>query len=119
MNMPAAAQVVTATTEHLGGGGVEIPVVRIVVSLAACLAIAALAILFLRQRGGQIDLRTALGRVSSRRSAIDVIEVRRLSLHGDVCLIRHDDREYLLLVQAGDSRVLRERDVVSNGRPAI
>jgi hypothetical protein len=99
-----------ATAGHLGGGGVEIPVVRIVMSLIACLIIAALAILFLRQRSGR-PLRFDFAALKARGGLIDVVEVRRLSLHGDVCVVRHDGREYLLLVQAGDSRVLREREI--------
>ena len=110
MILLAAANGMTAAAGHLGGGGVEIPVVRIVVSLIACLVIAVLAILFLRQRG-DTPLRANFAGLSARRGAIDVVEVRRLSLHGDICLVRHDGREYLLLVQAGDSRVLRECDL--------
>lgn len=110
MILLAAADNAASVAGHLGGGGVDIPVGRILISLVACLMIAALAILLLRQKGGK-DFRLTLGRLSARRGAIDVIEARRLSLHGDVCLVRHDGREYLLLVQAGDSRVLRERDV--------
>jgi hypothetical protein len=100
-----------ATAGHLGGGGVDIPVLRIVMSLIACLIIAVLAILFLRQRSGR-PLRFDFSALKTRGGAIDLVEVRRLSLHGDVCVVRHDGREYLLLVQAGDSRVLRERDVL-------
>ena len=110
MILLAAAGDATNAAARLGGGGVDIPVGRILISLIACLMIAALAILFLRQKGGK-DLRLTLGRLAPRRGEIDVVEVRRLSLHGDVCLFRHDGREYLVLVQAGDSRVLRERDL--------
>ena len=103
---------------HLGGGGVDLPVGRIVLSLLACLAIAVLAVLFLRQRGGRVDLRTAFGRLTPRRGLIDVLEVRRASLHGDLCLVRHDGREYLLLLQAGAATVLREREAPdSDGWP--
>jgi hypothetical protein len=109
MILLTAAGNATTAAGHLGGGGVDIPVGRILISLIACLMIAALAILFLRQKGGK-DLRLTLGRLSPRRGAIEVVETRRLSLHGDICLVRHDGREYLLLVQAGDSRILREGD---------
>ena len=110
MILLAVASNAASAAGHLGGGGVDIPVGRILISLLACLMIAALAILLLRQKGGK-DIRLTLGRLSPRPGAIEVVEARRLSLHGDVCLVRHDGREYLLLVQGGDSRVLRERDV--------
>lgn len=98
-----------AVANRLGGGGVDIPVARILLSLIACLIVAVLAILFLRQRGGKIDLRGSLGRLAAGRGAIDVVEVRRVSLNGDICLIRHDGTEYLILVQAGASTILREQ----------
>lgn len=96
---------------HLGGGtGLDLPIGRIVVSLLTCLLIAVLAVVFLRQRAGKLDLRTAVARLSSRRVEIEIVEVRRLSPHGDVALIRQADREYLVLIQAGRSTILRERD---------
>ena len=112
MIVPTLASQAADAAGHLGGGGaLDIPVARIVASLIACLLIAALAILFLRQRAGKTDLRALLGRLTSTQGAIDIVEVRRLSMHGDVCLIRHDGREYLLLVQSAGATVLRERDI--------
>ena len=96
---------------RLGGGGVDIPVARIFASLVACLLIAVFAILFLRQRGGKSDLRASLGRLAARHGEIEIVEVRRVSLNGDICLVRHDGCEYLILVQVGTSTLLRERPV--------
>lgn len=94
---------------HLGGGGGEtVSFVRVAASLAICLLIAALAVLLIRQRSGGMDLGAALRRIAPRTGRIDVVETRRLSPHADVCLLRHDDREYLLLLQVGRTRVLRE-----------
>ncbi|MGK6317899.1 hypothetical protein [Sphingomonas sp. DT-204] len=109
--LAAATQAGVAAGRLGGGGALDIPVARIIVSLIACLLIAALAIVFLRQRAGKADLRALFGRLTSGHGAIDIVEVRRLGMHGDVCLIRHDDREYLLLVQNSRAIVLRERDI--------
>lgn len=101
--------VAVAAASGLGGGGaVEVPLLRIVVAFVLCAGVALLAILLLRQRFGRG------GSSWPRRMAtgtIEVCEVRRVTLHADVGVVRHDGREYLLLLQAGASRVLCERDV--------
>ena len=102
-----------------GGGGVDVPVARIVTAFVFCAIIAALAILLIRQRSGRGDLAGWLRRVApAGGSAVDVVEVRRLTMHADLGVVRHDGREYLLLVQAGSARVLRERDLVGGGDAA-
>lgn len=110
-------QAAGTTTPHLGGGGGEpVSFVRVAASLAICLIVAVLAVLLVRQRSGGMDLAGALRRIAPRAGRVEVIETRRLSPHADVCLLRHDDREYLLLLQAGRTRVLRE--TVIDARPA-
>ena len=99
-------------TGRLGGGGaVDVPVARIVLAFLVCAMIAGLAVLLIRQRTGRSDLAGWLRRVTPSRGAIDVVEVRRLTLHADIGLVRHDGREYLLLLQAGTNSVLREREI--------
>lgn len=100
------------TVNRLGGGSaVDIPVGRIVVAFLVCVAIAFLAILLIRQRMGRGDLGSWMRRMGARSSAIDIVEVRRLSVQSEIGLVRHDGREYLLLLQGNSSRVLREREV--------
>jgi hypothetical protein len=102
------------TAAHLGGGGsIDIPIIRIIVAFLICIVIALLAILFVRQRAGQGALPDWLRRVAPGKGQIEIVEVRRISLHADIGLLRHQDREYLVLLQAGSSTVLRERDVQS------
>lgn len=97
---------------RLGGGQpLEVSLGRIVAALVICIIIAVLAALLIRQRAGKIDLYALFGRLQSRPRAIDVVETRRLSPHADICVVRHSGREYLLLLLAGDARVLSEQPV--------
>ncbi len=97
---------------RLGGGQpLEVSLGRIVAALVICIIIAVLAALLIRQRAGKIDLYAVFGRLQSRPRAIEVVETRRLSPHADICVVRHSGREYLLLLLAGDARVLREEPV--------
>jgi hypothetical protein len=94
---------------RLGGGQpLDVSLGRIVIALVIAVIVAALAILLIRQRAGKIDLAALFARVELRPRAIYVVETRRLSPHADICLVRHDDREYLLLLLAGRAQVLRE-----------
>lgn len=97
-----------------GGGAVDVSIGRIIVSLVFCIIVATLAILLIRQRGGRMDLAGLFARFEPRARAIDVLETRRLSPHADICLIRHDAREYLVVLQQGSMQVLRESDVPTN-----
>lgn len=101
---------VYAATHRLGGGGeIDVSLGRIVTAFVLCIVIAVLAVLLLRQRGGKIDLARLFTRLGPRAREIQVVETRRLNPGSDVCLIRHDDREYLLVLQHGSTHVLRER----------
>jgi hypothetical protein len=94
---------------RLGGGeALDVSLGRIVAALVVSLIVAGLAILLIRQRGGRVDLHKLFGRLELRTRAIQVVETRRLSQHADLCLVRHRDTEFLLLLMAGDARVLRE-----------
>lgn len=109
LTAPAAARDGRLTTGRLSTGDpIDVSVGRIVVAFIFVVVIAGLAALLIRQRSGKIDLATLFSRVELRRRAIHVVETRRLSPHADICVVRHEGREYLLLLQAGNARVLRE-----------
>jgi hypothetical protein len=110
-----AGAAVLAASPALAGGGrlgggqpLEVSLGRIVSALVICIIIAVLAVLLIRQRSGRIDLHAFFGRLQVRPRAIEVVETRRLSPHADICLVRHAGREYLLLLLAGDARILSE-----------
>ena len=93
---------------RLGGGQpLEVSLGRIVAALVICIIIAVLAVLLIRQRSGKVDLHALFGRLQTRPRAIEVVETRRLSPHADLCVVRHSGREYLLLLLAGNARILR------------
>lgn len=92
-----------------GGGGVEVSLTRIVIALVLGTMLAVLAALFIRRSGGRPDLK-ALRRVftnlpSMRR--IQIIESRRVSQHADLCLVRCDGTEYLILTSAQQQQIVR------------
>lgn len=94
-----------------GGGGVDVSLTRIVSALVLCLMLAVLAVLLLKRNGGKIDLPAVRGLfarmpVAARR--IEVIETRRVSQHAEVCLLRCDGRDYLILCAQQQQTVLRE-----------
>jgi hypothetical protein len=96
---------------RLGGGQpLEVSLGRIVSALVICIIVAVLAVLLIRQRSGKIDLHAFLGRLQVRPRAIEVVESRRLSPNADLCLVRHGGRDYLLLLLAGDARILSESE---------
>lgn len=101
-----------ANAQQLGGGGdVGISWIRVILALAICLAVAAFAIWFLRQRshpGGMIE------RLRSRlvaKGRIRTIESRRISPHADLCLVHCDGVEYLLICTAGNVELLERREL--------
>ncbi len=101
-----------AAAGRLGGGQpLEVSLGRIVSALVICIIVAILAVLLIRQRSGKIDLNAWFGRLQVRPRAIEVVETRRLSSNADICLVRHGGREYLLLLLAGDARILSEASV--------
>lgn len=107
--MTPTLAMLAAGTARLGGGRpLEIPVLRIVLAFAACAVVAALAALLLRRRRGHDGLRRWMGRITPSPRAVEIVEVRRLSMHADIGVVRHAGREYLLLLQSGDSRLLSD-----------
>lgn len=109
VGVPTAAW---AMPHRLGGGGdVDLSLGRIVVAFVICIIVAVLAILLIRQKGGRIDLAQWFAKVAPRSREIAIVETQRLNPHSDICLVRHDGREYLLVLQQGATHVLRERDL--------
>jgi hypothetical protein len=102
-----------ATAQRLGtGGDLNVSLTRIVMALLLCVMIAALAAFALKRSGGRIDLSALRRFVPAARVArrIEVIETRRVSQYADVCLLRCDGREYLVLCAQQQQTVLREGD---------
>lgn len=107
-----AAAPALASAGRLGGGQpLEVSLGRIVAALVICIIMAVLAALLIRQRSGKIDLYALFGRLQSRPRSIEVVETRRLSPNADICVVRHSGREYLLLLLAGNARILSEQPV--------
>ena len=101
--------------QQLGGGGApEVSIVRIAGALFICLALAFLAILYLKHRSGA-PIAFRLGRLVNSQGEIEVVETRRLSVHHQVSLIRHQGRDYLLLLSPGEGLLLHEGKAGSEG----
>ncbi|WP_230635828.1 hypothetical protein [Sphingomonas sp. Leaf4] len=95
-----------------GGGALDISLTRIVAALVLCLMAAALAAILLKRGGGRIDLsRLGMLRRTVRERRIAVIESRRISPHADLCLLRCDGNEYLILSSATGQQIVRARPV--------
>ncbi|MBX9645221.1 MAG: hypothetical protein K2W91_14130 [Novosphingobium sp.] len=125
MKLPAALIAVWALlapgavlAQQLGGGGsVEISGVRIVLALIVCLVVLALVLAVLRRKSlpkGLADkLRIGLG----ANGRIRTIESRRISPHADLCLVRCDDVEYLLVCTVGSVELLERRAAKPENQP--
>lgn len=91
------------------------PFARIFVAVVICSALAlCLALAVKRFRGPQRFRSLTLSSWSNSQE-VRVIEVRRIGMHGDIALIEHGDRRYLLLVQSGSSTLLREVTIETGG----
>lgn len=108
-----SAPVALAHPGRLGGGGsLDLSLTRIVMSLVLCLMLAALAAFALKRSGERIDFKRMRGLIAAlpAQRRIDVIETRRISQYADVCLLRCDGREYLVLCAQQQQLVLRETE---------
>lgn len=103
--IPAVALAQTLGT----GGGTELPWWRVVGALSLCLLLAAGAAIALKLRsGGQIQLFTALSGADRR---LQLVETLRLNHQVDICVLRLDQREFVvaaspqgaLLLVSGDA----------------
>lgn len=104
--------IVPARAQQLGGGGgADIPVLRIIAALVFSIFAAAALALVLRGRAG-----SPLGNVKwLRRLAphrrIAVIEARRLTQHSEMSIVRCDGVEYLLISGPGGVEVVERREL--------
>ncbi|MBX9813390.1 MAG: hypothetical protein K2X76_01670 [Sphingomonas sp.] len=110
-----AAAPALAAPRHLGGGGeLDLSLGRLIFALLFCLGLAVIVALLLKRSGGKIDL-AAFGRgfVALERSPrrLQLLEARRVSAHADLCLVRCDDREYLILSSAAQQQVIERREL--------
>lgn len=107
-----------ASPGRLGGGGaVDVSLTRIVMALVLGTMLAVLAALAIKRGGGRLDL-TAMRRLFAALPAarrIEVIESRRVSQHADICLVRCDGEEYLILSSARQQKILRGATRESDG----
>ncbi|KPF77593.1 hypothetical protein [Novosphingobium sp. AAP93] len=102
-----------APVGKLGGAPpLQVPVARIVIALLICSALAFCLALLIKRRGRIDSIRAVFRPLAYPPQEVRILEVRRIGVHGDIALIRHRDRQYLVLVQAGSSTVLREESVV-------
>lgn len=100
----AAAQTNTIGVHDSPG----VPWLRIAVALFFCIGIAIGSILLLRRfsdRRLQQVLGTKLGGIK-RISEIEIIETRRASAHGQICLFHYRGMAYLVAVTAGASTLI-------------
>lgn len=100
-----------AIAQRLGGGSApDISIGRVVAALVLCLFAICLVVLTLKRGGGLnlSQLRPLAGVPIGRR--ISIIETRRISQHADLCLVRCDGRDFLILTSQQQQTVLRESD---------
>lgn len=100
-----------AIAQQLGGAGTpDVSIVRVFLALLICLIVAVFAALLLRQkfRGGSLPLLTKLGARSNR---LHLVESRRIAPQSDLCLVRCDGEEYLLLIAPASVSVLNHHPV--------
>jgi flagellar biogenesis protein FliO len=101
------------------GTAPEIPWGRMVVVLAFCLLLAWGAIIFIRryrERAFANPLEGLLGRTKNAMPRrIQIIETRRASQHGDLCLVECDGETYLLALTAQSATLLNRQPAPGKG----
>jgi len=110
-----SGQALAGTARLGGGGGLDLSLTRIVLSLLLCLGIAISVIVLIKRKGGRVNASALLGLLAKGLPAdprIRVIEARRISAHADLCLVRCDDVEYVILCSAHQQQLLREQPAV-------
>lgn len=93
-----------------GGGGVDLSITRILLSLMLCLMLAVLAAVWLKRRGGWPGW-SRLGMVQKgfpTKRRIEILESRRINQYADLSLVRCGDRDYLILSSQAQQQLLRE-----------
>lgn len=96
-----------------------IPWLRIALAFLLCIALAIAAVLTLRRHQGRQDWAILTRCFSTMaqvpRRQITVIETRRVSQHGDVCLIHCHGRAYLLAMGQGHATLLDQHSLTPEG----
>jgi hypothetical protein len=92
-----------------GGGGVDVSLTRIIMAFVLGTMLAVFAAVTIKRGGGRFDMAVARRLFVTLPSArrIQVIESRRVSQHADLCLVRCDGEEYLILSSAQQQQILR------------
>lgn len=104
----------SASAQQLGGAGTpDLSIVRFLAALFLCFAAALGMALFLRSRQGRQAMPKGLRLATLLRGSgrIEVLESRRVSPHADLCLLRCDDIEYVLLCSPTSAQVLSSKTV--------
>jgi len=99
--LPVLLIAAPALAAGLGKGAAPaIPWARITLAFVFCIALAAGAILLMRtyrlHEGGHFSF----PRRQAGQHAIEIVETRRVSQHGDACLLRCHGQDYLFVVTA-------------------
>lgn len=95
------ALLVTAPALAAGqGNGVAhaIPWARIALAFVFCIALAAGAILLMRKYRLHDGSGFSFPRCPTGQRAIEIVETRRVSQHGDACLLRCHGQDYLFVI---------------------
>lgn len=105
--LPFVVMASPALAVGLGQGEAPaIPWARIGLALAFCIALAAGTILMMRRYHGYSRIRHSFPLRQGDRRAIEIVETRRVSQHGDVCLLRCRGQDYLFVVTPHHTLVL-------------
>jgi flagellar biogenesis protein FliO len=98
-----------AGAQQIGGGGApDVSLFRVFLALLVCVIVAVLVVLFVKQRmGGRLP--RFLGRIAPSQGRIRLIEGRRISPQGELCICEVDGEEFVLLLSPGGALLLDRR----------
>lgn len=115
----ALAMPESAGAQQLGGGAApDISLVRVFLALLVSLVIAVLAVLVLKQRlGGRLP--SFFSRIAPSTARIRLVESRRISTQGELCIAEVDGEEFLLLISPGGPLLLDRRSGKTARSPRI
>lgn len=110
---PALAQNTLAT-----GAAPEIPWLRLILSFALCIGLAAAAIFLLKHyQARRAGVASGFGGLQFAKGAsrfqpeLQVVEARRMVGNSHVCLVQFDGRQFLLAVSDGGTSIVHERPI--------
>lgn len=95
-----------------------IPWLRIFVALLVCIGIAIAAVFLLRQivRRGKLGMiNSKFGRIANGTD-IEILESRRASIHGHICLIHCRGHAYLIAMTAGGASLIDKMPIEADGK---